>query len=584
MKQTRRESQQISESLSDIEVDLAGVKLPVSSVTGGMLVVGQTGCGKTRSIINSLSRQFAELFTKSGKATAEHRRFAVFYFGLKGQGHSEFVASLPKRRRKDVVQISDDKDCPWVVRLFKRECWASVDELHLAVVNYVEEVAEELSGARSSGRHDPFWARQRTRLLSELCRLEVRRPAQVELLPGKLSDLTHDDALVALLSRIEAFFDFIAERSFAAQRPARKPLAAVRRELKKQGFGTTAELFRAEKVVAAYAKLGHAERHPKRRALCLFLAKILKQARQEKRTARPRMLLDDFADALEPSSREALVNLVEQFWRIPDTTRGCIEADLRGVVQSFHSGAARNVFGAAGKHEISIEEVIARGLIFVVDLPAADSGNASLPALIALKLAITQRLIGRYKSIYRSRPLCCRGVLVVQDEAQMLLGDSDAKALSLVREFGVVWLLATQSLSLVASVLGNHRDTEAFVGAARTRIFGATADPYTADMASLLCGRAAAAEKRAACLWHPTAALEAAVATSRRADMPLVSAHRFFALQTGQFYLRTADTGCYFLDMRFDLPRPRARALSLLGEPRFSDEASDLGSAERTLS
>lgn len=84
MASTVPDPQQISDTLSDVAVDLAGVKLPVSTLTGGVLVVGQTGCGKTRSIVNNISRQFAEMFTKSDKATAEMRRFSVFYFGLKG--------------------------------------------------------------------------------------------------------------------------------------------------------------------------------------------------------------------------------------------------------------------------------------------------------------------------------------------------------------------------------------------------------------------------------------------------------------------------------------------------------------------
>lgn len=461
-----------------------------------------------------------------------------------------------------MIWISNDNDCPWVVRLFERDSWASADDLHLAVVNYVEEVAAQLSGPTTTGRHDPFWSRQRIRFLSELCRLESMAPEHFDFFAQDMSALTHNDALVALLARIEAFLDFIGEKSPVPEPKASKPLSGLRQDLKEQGFESAAELFRAERIVTAYSKLPHLAGHPKARALTLFLANVLKQARQEKRTNKPKTLLDAFAETLEPSSRERLLKLVEQFWRIPDVTRGCIEADLRGIVQSFQTGTAKTIFRAVAKHEISIEEVIDRGLIMVIDLPVAESGNASLPALVALKLAITQRLIGRYKSLYKSRPLSRRGVLIVQDEAQVLLSDLEAKALSVVREFGVVWLLATQSLSLIASVLRSQRDTEAFVAAARVRIFGATSDEYTAEVASRLCGRSPSVKQRAACLWHPTEELEAAVATSRPTETPLVPPYRFFELQTGQFYVRTAGNHCYLLDLHFDLPAPRAQVLS----------------------
>lgn len=402
MASTVPDGQQISDTLADVAVDLAGVKLPVSTLTGAILVVGETGCGKTRSIVNNISRQFAEMFTHCGKAAAEKRQFAVFYFALKGRGHAEFISSIPKARRKDVIRISSGKDCPWVVRLFERDSWASADDLHLAVVNFVEGVAAQLSGPTTTGRHDPFWSRQRIRFLSELCRLQPMAAEHFDFFAEDMSALTHNDALVALLARIEAFLEFIAAKSPVPEQSVSKPLSSLRQDLKEQGFESAAELLRAEKIATAYSKLPHLNRHPKVRALALFLASVLKRARQEKR-AKPKTLLDAFAETLEPSSRERLLKLVEQFWRIPEITRGCIEADLRGVVQSFHTGAAKTVFGAVGKREISIEEVIDRGLIMVVDLPVADSGNASLPALVAMKLALTQRLIGRYTARYKDR-------------------------------------------------------------------------------------------------------------------------------------------------------------------------------------
>jgi hypothetical protein len=52
----------------------------------------------------------------------------------------------------------------------------------------------------------------------------------------------------------------------------------------------------------------------------------------------------------------------------------------------------------------------------IIDLPAAESGSANWPALVALKLAITQRLLSRYTALHHGTPLSRRGVVIVQDE------------------------------------------------------------------------------------------------------------------------------------------------------------------------
>ena len=556
MKPARAQTAQIAETLSDLTVHLADVKMPVSDVAGGVLVVAQTAAGKTRSVVNNLARQLAEMFSACGKAIREQRQFALIYLATKGGGHLDFLASLSKPRRKDVITISNAADCPWVVRLFNRSCWATREELSLAVVAFVEEVAARLSHSRSASRHDPFWDRQRQRLLSELAVLEVRPLLPRELLESDLSELTHDDALVALLARAEAFLQFIGERGDGSERP-KAVRTDARQDLVKHGFSKDADLARAQKIVSFFANSTEFGRRPKTKALCAFLAKQLSRARASKAEDDPaKMALEQFEANLDPASRHRLRKLVEQWWRIPQITRGCIEADLRGVIQSFRSGPADQVFRGRGKREITLEEIIDRGLILVLDLPAAESGSANWPALVSLKLAITQRLLGRYNALRDGMPISRRGVVIVQDEAQLLLSDAEARALSVIREFGVIWILATQSISLVSSVLRSHVDAAAFVAAARVRIFGNTADDYTAEIAARFCGTARGVPQRLACLWHPTPSLEAAVTSSTSNEKPLVEPRRFFELKTGQFYVRTADDESYFVDLRASLPRP----------------------------
>jgi hypothetical protein len=559
MKGPASETSQIAETLSDLTVHLADVRMSVSDLAGGVLVVAQTAAGKTRSIVNNLARQFADMFSKSAKSIREERQFAMFYLGLKGRGHLDFIESLSKGRRKDVITISNTAECPWVLRLFKRSCWSSGEELSLAVVGFVEEVAERVSRSGSAKRHDPFWDRQRVRLLSELARLELAPFLQREQIESELSELTHDDALLALLARADAFLEFIAEK---AARSGRRSTAhsGMREALRKYGLNRDSDFARAEKIISFFAKSGAPGRRPKTKALCAFLTKQLALARQAKAEVTAKTALERFEALLAPASRERLRRLVEQWWRIPDVTRGCIEADLRGVVQTFRSGPTEQIFRAKGKREITIEEIIHRGLILVIDLPVAENGSANWPALVALKLALTQRLLGRYTALWNAEPISRRGVVILQDEAQLLLSDSEARALSVIREFGAIWVLATQSVSLIGSVLKSHVDTAAFVAAARVRVWGNTADEYTAEIASRFCGTTRGQSHRVACLWHPTSLLEAAVTISASGEKPLVEPQHFYMLETGQFYLTTAGES-YFVDLRLSLRNPISRAL-----------------------
>jgi hypothetical protein len=564
MERSNPETLQISETLTDLHVRLADVRMPVSDLAGGVLVVGQTSAGKTKSIVNNLARQFAEMFTTNAKSIREHRQFAIFYFGLKGRGHAEFIGSLSKLRGKDVITVSNDKTCPWVVRLFMKSCWRSREELHLSVVGFVEEVAERVARTRSGYRHDPFWDRQRVLLLSELSRLEINPFLSRDLINAEVADLVHEDALIALLARAEAFLEFIGEKVTSSNQPS-QAMVELHEELRRSGFATNEDLARAEELVAFLRRRGKPGRHPKTRALCEFLYKRLQAARNAKLETPVKTLLERFADLLESTSQERLRKLIARWWRIPDNTRGVIETDLRGVIQSFRSGPAEQIFRGKNKQEITIEEIIHRGLILVIDLPASDSANANWPALVALKLAITQRLIGRYTAFFDGKPLSRRGAVILQDEAQLLLSDSEARALSVIREFGAIWILATQSISLIASVLKSHVDTAAFVAAARVRIWGNTGDDYTAEIASRFCGTSRAGQQRLTCLWHPTSVLEAAVSGSSSTEKPLVEPQRFYELKTGQFYVRTADNQSYFVDLRLSLPKPVSHALHSVG-------------------
>ena len=557
---------QISESLQEHSVSIADVKLPVSELCGGVLFVGQSGSGKT-ALINDLAGQFSRL---GGSA---RECYAIIYFALKGRGHRDFLSALPRNRRKDVIVIGGS-DSP-AIRLFWAANWACAEELQLATVQFLEEVADHVAGAGDAVRHDPFWDRQRLRILSELARLT---PVEAALGSPPISDLFrqkdlqpdvrllhHPDAHVALLARVEAFLQFIADKSTSGSIRPNHQLLAVFQE---NGFGDKKALTRAKQLVEA------AENSPKNhlgkrgRDLCRAVADLLDLADQAAEAMKEQTLLDRFQATLDVKSQKRLAALIEQFWRIPNTTRGCIEADLRGVVECFRSGPAQTLFRPNAEKEITIEEIVDRGRIAVIDLPLAESGGASLAPAMAIKIALARLLAGRLRAGRDGKTLNRRGVLVVQDEAHLLLSkpksglSTEALTLSIIREMGVVWILAAQSLSLIAGALRGESQATAFASAARTRIFGGTADEYTARLSSALCGTTRGPERRLACMWHPTPGLDQALIGVSGELVPAVPIQTFYQLQTGQFVLRTAQTDCYLLDIRFNLPHPTAQKLN----------------------
>ena len=125
----------------------------------------------------------------------------------------------------------------------------------------------------------------------------------------------------------------------------------------------------------------------------------------------------------------------------------------------------------------------------------------------------------------------------------------------------MIWVMACQSMSLIASTLGSESQTAALLAAARTRVFGATGDAFTAQMASILCGSGRGRARPLGCLWHPTPALEQAVSGVGTNSTPLVQPQEFYALKTGQYILRTASGDCWKLDVRRSLSAPVAKQL-----------------------
>jgi len=496
----KRPTQQLSSTLADLSVDLGGLHLPLDQLCGGTIVCGMTGSGKTVSVVNPLTLQLAAL-----EAANPARKPAIVYFALKGQPHRQFLDALPAKRKKDVVTISYEQD-HWI-SLFHRPNWRSEEELNGAVVRFIEEFSQHLSDELSAGRHDPYWERQRVRYLNVLTGLKPKKGLLA--LPG-LDKLDSDNALERVLTRVEAFFDYCTMN-------ARNGLEA--------------------------------------------------DGEEKSKAERPFSFLGCLHDALSHNQKLELNQLVTEFTRMADSTKFSILADIRGVTDVFRTpgGTGRYLFGM-NYAKVTVEELIDEGKILIVDLPLADGGNSSLATLLAIKLALFGRLLGRNTALHDGHPVAKRPVCVVIDEFQNLVskGRTGGEDLMMAqcREHGVIVLLASQSLSLLAGALRSESKLAALVANCRNKIFGRNGDHLTNQLASLTCGRGGFRQVRHAPVWHGGERFRVFVTDAMGDDAPVVGPEDFSALRTGQFVMVTANGGTYRLDLRHDHQGPRLKVLA----------------------
>jgi len=539
-------SEQLSSTLANLSVQLGGLHFPVDQLCGGLLVCGMTGSGKTVSVVNPIAQQFAALKSKN-----QTRKPAIVYFSLKGRPHEQFLAGLPKERRADVVTISHDS--PVWVSLFHRANWRSEAELNGAVVRFVDEFSQHLSDEMSTQRHDVFWERQRLRYAKTLLGLQVNNSSLINL-PPAIRDLNSQDGLKTLLARMDVFFEYGTSMSqeqvrlFGVNRdenPQPKDVAWAKREF--------------AKVLPA------PEDWPTNPRVAEGMTKLLVQLGKPAAFDPSSTKLGMFHAFLTEESKVQLNALVMEFFRLADATKYSILADVRGVLDTFQNVETSRYLLGASPNPLTLEEVIHDGKILIVNLPLADGGNSSHPTLLALKLALFGRLLGRNSALYKGKPLCRRPVCVVIDEFQNLVskGRTGGEDLMLAqcREHGVTVLLASQSLSLLSGVLQSNAKLAALVANCRTKIFGRNGDALTNQLASFACGKRKLEGVQRAPVWHGGEAFRSFVTDTMANEAQVVEEDRFGSLQTGQFYAATADGGTYWLDLRHNLAAPEVKTL-----------------------
>jgi hypothetical protein len=439
-----------------------------------------------------------------------------------------------------VIRIDGRGTCKFGLSLFPEENWSSLQELNLAVPGFLEEFGEHCWDTLSTGRHDAFWDRQRMRVLSELSALE-KDDSDLFAGPG--------DHMITLLERLDAFIEYLE----TPQTPAEAENAMLKQWFETAGIMGKRELERAKQI--AVGSMLEASDDSTIRRLMLMLSKMiegcsapLKTTPEMEQTPLNRIFLK-----LNALSKEKLTHLVREYSLLAPTTRSCVLSDLRSLVQLLRSGPAGNVFSPAHKVIVSLEQIIHEGKILVLDLPLSDSSNATRPVLLAVKLALMNRILGRTSA------LCCgeqlnqkRPIVIVIDEFQSLISrgrsGGEDQFISRCREFGAIAIYATQSLSLLGGTIRDPAKLEALLANLRTRVFGHSTDQWTCEQAAALCGTSVGREIQLAQVWHGSERLKCLVTIDAPGGNPRVSPGTFATLKTGQFIVATADGKCHTLD------------------------------------
>lgn len=527
---------QISEDHADLSVKIGTLALPFDQIAGGMLVVGATGCGKSRSVINPVALSYAT-------ATSDPaRKPAIIYFATKGKSHEEFVASLPKERQADVIRLTAVDQG---INLFAEEHWPSESDLAAAVPRFAEDVNTHLSDELGAVKFDLYWERQRIRVLTELAACRPAGSAGI-FRGGKTALPLHcNDRLRALLARVDAFIAHVeVERLFVADE-----VKAAHKRVRETSDGLR-EMLSTPDVPEEVA--GQA----------LDLMALVRPLVAEKPASGT--VLEAFWDSIDAESKSRLNRLVSEWFRIAATTRGCIAADLRGVCETFSAGALGRLLGPVDSECLTLESVVDDGKILIVDLPLAESGGAALPAVIALKLALYRILLARGTRI-PGRPHTRRPVGIVMDECDLIMTRSrtggEDHFLSKCREFGTTLILGVQSLSQLLGTLRDGQKISALIANCRTKIWGRSLDSYTTSLASLDCGTTHGQSVQRAPVWHGSALFRAFVTGTAQEEERVVLPNEFNALATAEFVLTTAEGAVYRMDLHSRHPAPVVRQL-----------------------
>lgn len=545
-------SQQISEALRGQHITVNGIKFPLENLASGCLITGGIGSGKTITWLNQLALQLAQ------HSFEAERKSAIIYFNLKGHGAAHFMELLPEDRKKDVIHLHEKSD--YALDLFNPTYWSSHTECRAACVAWLEEILVQATNSADSIDHDhAFWTLQRLRILNNLAHTQIEGIA-VEADDLRIVDMLVRNVLDSLLARLKHFLAYINDARF------NRDVGNFDRTLKEAGL-TKADITFLKTWVSDYLQKRHAKRPAAAfEQFMVFSKMILEQISSSWNPKTDFLPFRIFLNRLMHQSRENLFDVVLQYRFLAESTWSCISAELGALCNLFDQEPLSTLLHP-GKKLVSIEEVIDKGKILVIDCPLADSGGASRTALIAIKTAITNRLLCRYlmrnkysKQVNRIRPV---GLFIDEFHSITTRGivEGDDLFVSRCRELGIISAFATQNISLLRGVLQDRHRVFGMISNLKNKIFCSNDDAQTNEHASMSMGIHHGESSFVGIPWQRDKRILDALKSSSGEPYMLVPPWNFVNMDVGEAYVITADAAAYHVNANHRNSAPAVKKL-----------------------
>jgi hypothetical protein len=142
-----------------------------------------------------------------------------------------------------------------------------------------------------------------------------------------------------------------------------------------------------------------------------------------------------------------------------------------------------------------LEELLETGHVLGLNFPVAMNPGLARALGVLLKLDFQRAVLQRIPKIAANPNTIWRDVLFVADEyhAFATVGETeptgDERAFALSRQARLIPIVATQSVSSLRSALPGDESWRTLLQCFRTKVFLATSDEFTAQLAADLCGR-----------------------------------------------------------------------------------------------
>lgn len=169
-----------------------------------------------------------------------------------------------------------------------------------------------------------------------------------------------------------------------------------------------------------------------------------------------------------------------EFARVADRQRAAVVSTLTSSIYPFLAGKLHTLFCTG---TTLVPELTRQGLIIVLDLPTRQFGTAGIVAQQIFKL-LFQLAMDREKITRKTRP-----VFAWMDECQFFMNSYDAEHLSVCRQQRVCNVFLTQDIPTYYARIGDESVADSLINKFGTRIFHATTDVRTCQLAAEIMGK-----------------------------------------------------------------------------------------------